>query len=54
MGIITSTKLPFEKRDKNKKKVPAQKLENQVKGINLKLKNVIQTSITMVDSFQAG
>ena len=33
--------------------VSTQILENQVRDIHLKLKNVIQTSISEVDSFQA-
>ena len=34
--------------------LPARKLESQVRDIHLKLKNVIRTSISKFDSFQAG
>ena len=34
--------------------VPAQELKNQVRDTHIKLKNVIKTSISKVDSFQAG
>ena len=34
--------------------VPAQELKNQVRDIHMKLNNVIKTSLSKADSFQAG